>query len=331
MIGYYVHHQGRGHLTRMLSITARMHSPVTVLSSLAPPDDAGGLEWVRLSADDTGERFTDPTAGGTVHWAPRHHPGLRDRMATIAAWIARHDPALVVVDVSVEVATLCRLLGVPTVVMAMRGDRTDRAHRMAYDAADALVAPWSSDFPEPGWPPHWYDKTLHTGAMSRFAGRAVPDRPPHAGSRRVLVLWGTGGAGLTADQLDAGRCAPGTDWRLADGGLDADAVWDALQWADVVVTHAGQNAVAEVADARRPAVVVADERPHGEQRATAVAVGATGAAIGVTGWPTAADWPALLQRAAGLDVDGWRTWTDPAAAERAARHIESVAAGRLPG
>jgi hypothetical protein len=330
VIGYYVHHQGRGHLTRMLSITARLHAPVTVLSSLAPPPEAAALEWVQLNTDDSGDRFADPDAGGTLHWVPRHHPGLRDRMATIAAWINRHDPELVVVDVSVEVATLCRLLGVPTVVMAMRGDRTDRAHRLAYDAASALVAPWSPDFPEPGWPEHWYGKTFHTGAMSRFAGRAVPTGPRHAGPRRVLVLWGAGGAGLTQAQLDAGRRVPNTRWRVADGGLDVDEVWDELQWADVVVTHAGQNSVAEVADARRPAIVVADERPHGEQQATATAVGATGAAIGVTGWPAAGMWPTLLDRAAGLDGNGWRTWTHPAAADRAARHIESLAAERLP-
>ncbi len=330
MIGYYVHHHGRGHLTRMLSITAHLRSPITVLSSLAPPTGAGHLQWLQLSADDSGDTFDDPDAGGTLHWVPRRHPGLRGRMAAIAAWIDRNDPELVVVDVSVEVATLCRLLGVPTVVMAMRGDRSDRAHQLAYDAADALVAPWSAEFPEPGWPDRWYDKTLHTGAISRFADRTVASRGARSGPRRVLVLWGSGGVGLSPAQLEAGRATPDTVWRIADGGLDADDVWGALHWADVVVTHAGQNAVAEVSDARRPAIVVADDRPHGEQQATAVAVGATGAAIGVLGWPTATEWPALLERAGRLDGDGWRAWTHPEAAERAARHIEALVSERLP-
>ena len=330
MIGYYVHHQGRGHLTRMLSITAHLDTPVTVLSSLPPPADIGARTWVQLPPDDSGDRFIDADAGGTLHWVPRHHPGLRARMAAVAAWIGQHDPELVVVDVSVEIATLCRLLGVPTVVMAMRGDRSDRAHLLAYDAADALVAPWAADFPEPGWPGHWYDKTLHTGALSRFAGRPVTERPATAGPRRILVLWGSGGAGLSQAQLDAARSTPDTTWRIADGGLTAAEVWEALRWADVVVTHAGQNAVAEVADARRPAVVVADDRPHGEQQATAAAVSTTGAAIGVTGWPTAESWPALVDRAAALDGEAWRRWTHPEAAVRAARHIDRLAAGRLP-
>ena len=286
------------------------------------------MPWVRLDADDSGDTFADADAGGTLHWVPRHHPGLRSRMAAIAAWIDRHDPALVVVDVSVEVATLCRLLGVPTVVVAMRGDRSDRAHRLAYDAADALLAPWSADFPEPGWPASWSAKTWHAGAISRFAGRPAAPRDASAGPLRVLVLWGSGGGPLSAAQLADGQAVPHTTWRIAAGGLDADDVWAALQESDVVVTHAGQNAVAEVADARRPAIVVADERPHAEQRATAAAVGATGAAIGVTGWPTAAAWPALLERAAALSGDGWHRWTHPDAAGRAARQIEALAARR---
>ncbi len=329
MIGYYVHHQGRGHLTRMRAITARMRTPVTVLSSMSAPADFPH-PWVELSSDDSGSAFHDPEAGGTLHWAPLHHPGLRERMAAIAAWIARTGPDLVVVDVSVEVAVLCRLLGVPTVVMAMRGDRLDRAHRTAYDAADALLAPWSADYPEAGWPAAWYAKTQHLGAMSRFAGRPTTPPEPHSGPRRVLLLWGAGGDGLSFAQLETARSVPDTEWRVADGGLDADGIWEALRWADVVVTHAGQNAVAEVADARRPAVVIADDRPHGEQQATAVAVRSTGAAVGVTGWPVPAAWPGLLATAAALDGEGWRSWTDPDAAGRAARFLDSRVAERIP-
>ena len=54
------------------------------------------------------------------HYAPLGHPGVRDRMAAIARWAAEADPALLVVDVSVEVALLARLLAVPTIVAAAR-------------------------------------------------------------------------------------------------------------------------------------------------------------------------------------------------------------------
>ena len=64
--------------------------------------------------------------------------GLLRRGAAVVRWVERHRPSLVVVDVSVEVTLLVRLLGVPVVVVAMQGDRHDRAHRTAYDAATAL-------------------------------------------------------------------------------------------------------------------------------------------------------------------------------------------------
>ena len=52
-----------------------------------------------------------------LHYVPLNHPGVRARMAGIAAWAERTDPALIVVDVSVEIAILARLLSIPTVVV----------------------------------------------------------------------------------------------------------------------------------------------------------------------------------------------------------------------
>jgi hypothetical protein len=141
VIGWYVHGHGRGHLQRLQCIAPHLRSPVTALSSLPRPPDWQHA-WLPLDDDLPRGDDVDATAGGTLHWAPRHHPGLRARTAAIAAWVAREQPSLVVVDVSVEVAVLVRSMGVPVVVAAMRGDRTDRAHRTAYDLAEALLAPW---------------------------------------------------------------------------------------------------------------------------------------------------------------------------------------------
>ena len=345
MIGYYVHHHGSGHLARMRSIRSELRSELTVLSSL--PDDGVG-RWIRLPRDHGPDQadHRDPTAGGTLHWAPRHHPGLRDRMAAIAGWVGRADPDLVVVDVSVEVGALCRLLGVPVVVAAMRGDRTDRAHRTAYDAAGALLAPWPAAFPEPGWPATWRARTAHVGAFSRFDDRLVDDPPGPQGRipqvREVAVLWGGGpGADATARWIaGAAAATPGVRWRsaaeaggsgaaaAADPDPQADRLWQLLRAADVVVTHAGQNAVAEVAAARRPAVVITDDRPHNEQRATGAALEAAGLAVVVDGWPAPQRWPALLERARVLGGAGWSRWNDGRGAARAAALLDAWAGER---
>jgi UDP-N-acetylglucosamine:LPS N-acetylglucosamine transferase len=253
-------------------------------------------------------------------------------MAQVAGWVAEHRPRLLVVDVSVEVALLARLCGVPTVVVALPGTRLDPPHRLAYDSAEALLAPWPEGVHTRDWPSSWRQKVRCFGGISRFDGRpAAPlrlaaPRPRH----QVLVLWGSGGRSAGSDAVAAARAAtPDWEWLERDpASSPSPDLWAELCAADVVVSHAGQNAVAEVAAARRPAVVIAQARPFGEQEATAAAVHRLGAAVGLEQWPPAAEWPALLERAVGLGGSGWDRWTTGGGAAAAARHLETLA-GRV--
>ena len=328
MIGYYAHHHGSGHATRLGSIARHLQEPVTGLSSLPPPEDWHG-PWVSLGRDDTpGARpweDADVTAQGVLHWAPLHHRGLAERMSTLSSWLERARPRLVVADVSVEVTLLARLSGIPVVVVALPGERTDRPHRMAYDVATSLLAPWPRGTHEVGWPAEWLAKLCAVGGISRFDG--VAPAPSRSDRRNVLVLWGSGGRDAAASDVAAARDAtPGWEWCERGPSSPSPDLWADLMAADVVVTHAGQNAVAEVAAARRPAVVVAQERPFDEQVATARAVDRLGLAVGLTRWPDASAWPGLLDRAVGLGGSGWARWSSGDGAARAAAHLEAVAA-----
>jgi hypothetical protein len=266
MIGYYVHHLGQGHMAMARCIAARLTDRVTGLSSLPCPPDWPG-DWLELARDDTGEPAIEPTAHGQLHWAPLGHPGLRDRMAAIAGWIQRAEPSVIVVDVSVEVAALARLMGVPVVSVLLPGQRDDPAHRLGHTIAETLIAPWPaflsaellSAEPLPPAQPGEGPVTAPiqaVGAFSRFDGR-----PPEtaAGGRgrglSALVLQGNGGSEVTASHLrEAAAATPGWEWTAvgaAAGSWVADP-WPLLCRADVVVTHGGMNAIAEVA-ARRAA------------------------------------------------------------------------------
>ena len=130
----------------------------------------------------------DASASGVLHWAPGTTAGCRARMAALASWIERAGPAAVVVDVSVEVALLARLHGIPVVVVALPGERTDRAHLAAYDLADALLAPWPAEAHARDWPQSWASKAWCVGGLSRFDGRPRPSRPREGGS--VLLALG---------------------------------------------------------------------------------------------------------------------------------------------
>jgi hypothetical protein len=324
MIGYYVHHQGHGHRTRAASIAAAMRSPVTALSSARIDADIFD-RVIELPRDDLGSP-RDVTAADLLHWAPVRNPGMRSRMAQLAAWVEETDPAALVVDVSVEVAAFARLLGVPVVVVAMPGTRDDSPHQLAYGIADAVIAPWPKAIYEPEWlRPHLH-KTVFTGGISRFADRA---RPVDERERSdVLVITGSGGTQISQRIVEACRSAyPDTTWRFA-GGPDnwLPDPWPAMCNAGLVVGNSGQNTVADLAVAARPAIVIPEDRPFGEQQAVAAMQRNLQLATVASGWPEISSWPELRATAARTPTEHWSRWETAGAAQRAADVIEEVAA-----
>ena len=145
------------------------------------------------------ESGSDPTVRGLLHWAPLHHDGHAGRLAAVAAWIAHARPRAFVVDVSVEVTLLVRLLGVPPVVVAQPGDRSDAPHALGWDAAD-LPSCWLFASHGGGWRGH--DVLVLepcTGHPLSVADGAA------AGTHQVLEAGATRSWSLTAA---VGRPAP---------------------------------------------------------------------------------------------------------------------------
>jgi hypothetical protein len=332
MIGYYIHHHGRGHQHRAAAVAAAIDSVVVGLSSLPRPAEWIG-PWVELPRDDEGPPPVDASAHGRLHWVPERDPGLTARMTEISSWIADVDPELMIVDVSVEVAVLTRLHGVPVVTTVLPGDRRDAPHDLVHGIARRIVAAWPDDVAGMvlGLDAH-AERVTRVGGMSRFDGRPV-EPPDRTDQRHVLVLAGAGDEVGHAWDLGAARSqASGWTWDVLGPGTGwVDDPWDALCRADVVVTHAGQNAIAEIAAARRPAIVVPRPRPFGEQDAMAAALAADGrfpVTVFPAGLPTTG-WDGLLERAARLDGAAWSAWNDGNGARRLAEVVrEELAVGR---
>ncbi len=315
-----------------MSICAHLRSPVTVLTSLDIPGSTP-FRTTQLPRDDDAQTFDDPTANGSLHWAPLHDNGLRGRMRAVTEWVESARPDVVVVDVSVEVALQIRLLGVPVVVMAMPGDRVDEPHDLVYRLAEHIVAAWPRESYEPAWLHRHSAKTTYVGGISRFDGR--PRTEPSPGGRpSVLVFHGTGGSSVDADYVH--RCAaavPQFEWSTLGvaGGPWVEDPWLALCAADVVVSSAGQSSVADIAAAGRRAVIVPAERPFAEQEATAGALDRGRLALITRAWPAPGQWAALIGRACSLDPGAWTRWHTRGAASRAAAAIERAAAARPVG
>jgi hypothetical protein len=339
-IGWYIHHHGRGHLHRFLAVAPELTQDVTVLSSLARPEASGVTEWIDLPPDvpvSPGQRAT-VEARGLLHWAPLGESGYRERMGMIAAWIAATGPAAIVVDVSVEVALLARLMGVPVLWVAQRGIREDRAHRLAYGVAEVIIAPWTADTDpgdgsatDPDLPAA--APVVHVGALSRFDHLCPTPLPEE---RRVGVVLGFGGHAVEARDIAAAAAAtPDWTWEVAahtevgevpnviSHPPDCD-VWALLNRAAVVVSSASGNAVAEVAAARRPLICLPQDRPFAEQHRQAAALSDAGLALVSQAWPPADRWPGLLERARAHGGSGWAALHDGAGARRFAAAVDSV-------
>ena len=286
-IGYYVHHHGAGHAARFAKIAAASDTDVVPISELQLH---GG---VRLPGDvvDDGR---DPTAGGALHWAPIGAARSAERALVFGRWLEAARPCGVVVDVSVEAALLCRLFGVATVVVRQHGDRTDAAHELAYRSAVRLLAPFPRDLEHPSTPSWVIAKTDYAGFITDDGD---PDRAPIDPDTPipdpcdVVILWGAGGGELSERDIEdivaAGR--PGSVWFAGAATSVAQAAgaralgWvkdvpGLLQRRPTVVASAGNNVVADAADAGCALVVVPQARPFDEQRRHAESLHAAGAA-----------------------------------------------------
>jgi hypothetical protein len=349
VVGYYVHHHGSGHAQRFAAVAQRLPGCVG-LGSGPRPQDIPSERWIELplDLDPDGSDPQDPTAGGGLHWAPLHVRGLTERTTAIARWVEAAQPRAIVVDVSVEVALLARLLSVPTVVIAQHGDRNDPPHALAYRTAAAVGALWHEGAAKA--PTGADGRVHHLGPISRFDGRVVQrsdralrdsgsgaarrDEGARDPRRRALLLLGRGGLDLTErDVADALAATAGAwTWEIVGGfpelggrEADGDALWTALLHADLVIAPASNNCVAEVAAARRPLIAIPQRRPFDEQHAHARALQRLGLATVADRWPSAASWPALLDRAHGAG-ERWASYHDGLGAGRLCDVIAQVAA-----
>lgn len=357
--GYFVHHQGRGHAERCATIahalppdrplvifcardnifpTLPANAEIVVVPSLF---EATGLEATAM------DHLPTPS---TLHCAPLGWPSIRRTMATIVAWFESADPALMICDVSAEIAQLARICSVPHVMVLQHGDRGDPGHQAAYDGAAGLLAPFHADLAQPEWDQAFRARTCFAaglGVDTRIVERQAARQRIGIGAHEemILVMAGGGGKGFGQAALGVGaRSRPDARW-ITIGPLERD--WHATEpgniehrgWvndaashvaaADLVVSSAGNTTCQQILAASRPWLVVPEWRYFDEQHRKAEALAAAGVACLRPHLPSSAQaWQrALAETLAAHRPDVQRAMIDRKPAEAAAAWLEQLAAG----
>ncbi|MGB5875863.1 MAG: hypothetical protein WBG84_00695 [Psychrobacter nivimaris] len=174
-IGYYAHHHGSGHCRQADKLAALLpndaRAQLTVFTSL----DADSYRFtaideqqiVRLNAED--ERPDDILAGrageywqpASLHYSPVGNGDIQKRSHQILDTIFQCKIDLMIIDVSVEVAMLCRAASIPYLYVRLPGIRDDAPHLGAFAGALALLAPYPKAL-ESTQTSEWVcDKTLY--------------------------------------------------------------------------------------------------------------------------------------------------------------------------
>jgi hypothetical protein len=336
LIGYYVHHQGDGHRHRAVAVAG--HAPGRfVLLGTGLIDRCRDGRYIEMNDDRPGPCTESPavTPTGALHYAPVGYEGIRRRVASMAAWIASARPALIMVDVSVEIAMLARLMSTRFAYMRLGGERTDAAHLEAFRAAQMLVAPFHEDLDAPGVPQWVRKKTRYVPGLTNARIDPAPS------SDVVLVANGNGGGTMDGAAIAAAATlTPGLRWRVIGPcmrpashppnlvflGWVSDAERE-IAAAGVVIGSAGDGIASAVFATGRPYICLPQERPYEEQVSRARRMDELGAAIVLEHAPPAAEWPGLLQSALRLDPAAAARLHGPQGTRRLAELLQQLADG----
>lgn len=329
-IGYYAHHHGSGHcrqadkLAALLPVTSRQQ--FIVFTSLATDAytfvTVADEQIIRLSPED--ERPDDVLTGRAgqywqpecLHYSPVGNSAIQKRSLQILTGIEQHNIDLMIIDVSVEVAMLCRVASVPYLYVRLAGLRDDAPHLNAFAGALGLIAPYPETL-EAEMTPIWLrrktlyldflpEKTAEPVAYVDFIQLLIPLAQDPQISKRltdlmseaakvqqpiITVIKGYGGHGAIDAKLPELRAMYPKAFIISLGPIADDKrhytdisthvtdVAPFIAHSDCLVMACGLNGIAQVYQHTTPLVVLPDERPHQEQVVMAESLIAQGRAL----------------------------------------------------
>ncbi len=331
-VGYYAHHHGSGHcrqadkLAALLPVNLRKH--FIVFTSLAadayPFTTVAEEQIVRLAPED--ERADDVVLGRageywqpeSLHYSPVGNSDIQTRSWQIISSIEEYKIDLMIVDVSVEVAMLCRVTSVPYLYVRLAGIRDDTPHLNAFAGALALLAPYPRTL-EAAETEDWLkQKTLYldflAGENSKpinyddfvaslknlsadndanlsLGGKIELASNTEQKQKIITLIKGYGGHEAIDAKLPELRVLQPDALIISLGPIADDKrsyvdiatqvpdVSPFIAHSDLLIIACGLNGIAQAYHNETPLVVLPDQRPHREQEVMAEALIAQGRAM----------------------------------------------------
>ncbi|MGP4713346.1 MULTISPECIES: hypothetical protein [unclassified Psychrobacter] len=329
-IGYYAHHHGSGHSRQADKLAAllpfALRSQMTVFTSLPNEgyrfDAIADEQIVRLSAEDQLPEDVLPGRAGeywqpsSLHYSPVGNKNIQTRSWQLLDEIRKRQIDLMIIDVSAEVAMLCRAASVPYLYVRLAGERDDEPHLNAFAGALGLLAPYPKTLEAAATPDWVRQKTLYLNFMpnktdeplsfTAFIDKLMTLTSDDTLYKRlssvdiinkgsemtfVTVIKGYGGhEAIDAKLPELRRVLPnaliislgpiGDDMRgYVDIAAHVEDVTPFITYSDWLVMACGLNGIAQVYDCATPLVVLPDARPHREQEVMAEALIEQGRAL----------------------------------------------------
>src|SRR5699024_7103567 len=220
---------------------------------------------------------------------------------------------LMIIDVSVEVAMLCRAASVPYLYVRLPGIRDDEPHLNAFAGALALVVPYPRRLESTKTSEWISQKTLYLDFINteqrdaqtyrdfikhlmqlitdkKALSLMLNDKDKNTPTI-VTVIKGYGGHQAIDAKLPELRQLLPYAFIISLGPIDEDKrhyvdiaaevsnVTPFIEYSDYLLMACGLNAVAQAYDYATPLVVLPDDRPHQEQEVMAEALIAQGRAL----------------------------------------------------
>ena len=155
-IGYYAHHHGSGHCRQADKLAALLPESVraqfTVFTSVLAADYTfcaiDEAQVIRLAPEDEHEDDVLKGRAGqywqpeSLHYSPVGNRDIQARSYQLISAMQARQIELMIVDVSAEIAMLCRTISMPYLYVRLTGVRDDMPHVSAFAGALAMLAPY---------------------------------------------------------------------------------------------------------------------------------------------------------------------------------------------